>query len=340
MDYSSRYKGIDFLKAGGYQRADEQHSAGGGVAGYRALYKTLKLVPIPGLAISWPNLKINIFMGKPEIGGVLVRGVIPTLRPRVLLLPEFINVNLNSDKMTSVQGISNMKFEFDAYQKQVPQAGYVEVLLEVDDVVRDQIMPTGRRRVSPILSILETALGERVLGSLIHEELIEIFPDGHWNRALDSLAVGTESQLDMRRIKESDYEKTKVYVDKFNNTEDLALSKRLILSADWYWRSEKEDDHLNRYIYLWISLEALAMPDTTNIKPAYTSLAKLTNETGDFWHKVIGRLHGRRSELVHGNGYDLFEDEVILLREVVKFLITSEILDVEQIGSESLVDLA
>ena len=65
-----RYKGIEFLQMSSWQRSDLQHAGGSGKLGYRAVYKTLKLIPFPAINLVWPNLKISMTVEKVEYGGV------------------------------------------------------------------------------------------------------------------------------------------------------------------------------------------------------------------------------------------------------------------------------
>ena len=54
-----RYKGVEFLQASGWQRSDQEHPSGNGNLGYRAVYKTLKLIPFPAVNLSWPDLRVE-----------------------------------------------------------------------------------------------------------------------------------------------------------------------------------------------------------------------------------------------------------------------------------------
>ena len=318
-----RYKGIEFLQASAWQRADGQHPSGTGKLGYRAVYKTLKLIPIPTVNLLWPNLSVRMLVENVEYGGFNVVGkAIPSIFPNKLLLPEYIQIRREGNSI-EFRGETNMKWEFEPYMKEFPMSGIVEMLLEVDNQNENDIISEGRRRVSPILTILDLVYGERLIGALIAEEVVELFPDGHWNRKIISPAVGSESQLDMKGIENSQLEQMKKSIEIYQELEE-SDRKSIALASDWFWKSEREADLIDRFIQLWICLEALEMP-ATNIKPISERLAVITSEDYNFWREPVGRLFGRRSDLVHGKSNEVVEHEILILRGMAKILLTSRI---------------
>lgn len=318
-----RYEGIEFLQASGWQRSDQEHPAGNGKLGYRAVYKTLKLIPFPNVNLSWPNLRVRIVVEDVEFGGFYVKGnVIPSIFPNKLLLPEYIETTQDGNSI-SYHGKTNLKWNFEAYTKDFPMSGIVEMLLEVESSNEEDIISKGRRNVSPILTILDLVYGERLIGALITEEVVELFPDGHWNRKIISPSVGSESQLDMKKIENSQIEQMKKSINTYQNFGE-SDRKNTVLATDWFWKSEREADRIDRFIQLWICIEALEM-STTNIKPISERLAILTDEDYDFWKKPIGRLFGKRSDLVHGNSNEVKEHEIIVLRGIAKILLLNRL---------------
>ena len=321
---TTRYEGIDFLQASGFQRVDDYHPAGQGKPGYRAVYKTLKVVPYPNISFNWSNLKVKICVQETEVGDYKVENTIPSLVPDKVLLPEYLNKTRNGNKIKIVGDI-NMKFIFKPNLKTIPMSGIVEILLIIDDVETTEIITTGRRRSAPIISILDLAIGERIIGSLLAEEKIEIFEDWHWNRNINTVSVGSESQLDIKGINKDDFNNLKMAIDRYNNLSE-SDRKRVVLSTEWYWKSEREVDPINRFIQLWISLEALIMPNTTNIKPIIILLESLTNISEERWKEPIGRLFGKRGKLVHGNDFKVTNAELERLRYLVKIIQKNELL--------------
>jgi len=322
-----RYEGIEFLQASGWQRTDQNHPSGTGKLGYRAVYKTLKLIPFPSVNLSWPNLKVRLVVESVEFGGINVKGhTIPSIFPNKLLLPEYIDIRKNGQTKT-YHGEINMKWEFAAYQEEFPTSGIVELLLEVENSDGNDVITKGRRSLSPILTILDLVYGERLIGALIAEEVVEIFPDGHWNRKIFSPSVGAESQLDMKKVEEAQIEQMKKSIDTYQEFGE-SDRKNVALAADWFWKSEREADWVDRFIQLWVCLESLEMP-TTNIKPIAKQLATITPEDYNFWKEPIGKLFGKRSSLVHGNSNEVDEHEIIILRGLAKILLANRLGEIE-----------
>jgi len=318
-----RYNGIEFFQAGGWQRSDPNHPAGRGHLGYRAVYKTLKVIPFPAINLSWPNLNVRMIVEKVEYGGFKVEGnVMPCIFPNKLLLPEYIEINEDGNSI-NYRGETNLKWEFSAYSEEFPTSGIVEMLLEVEDPNEKDVISKGRRSLSPILTILDLVYGERLIGALIAEEVVELFPDGHWNRKIISPSVGSESQLNMIMIESSQIEQMKKSIETYQGFGE-SDRKKTSLATDWFWKSERESDKVDRFIQLWICLEALIM-STTDIRPIYETLAIITNEDVNFWKEPIGRLFGKRSALVHGNKNDVDEQEIIILREIARLLLANKL---------------
>ena len=322
-----RYKGIEFLQASGWQRNDQEHPAGSGKLGYRAVYKTLKLIPFPAIILSWPNLRVRIVVEKVEYGGLKIKGnAIPSIFPNRLLLPEYIEVR-NDDNSISYHGETNLLWEFAAFMEEFPMSGIVEILFEVENSNEEDVISKGRRNISPILAILDFVCGERLIGALITEEIVELFQDGHWNRKIISPLIGSESQLNMKVIENQQLEQMKKSIEAFNGFGKIER-KNIILATDWFWKSERESDPVNRFIQLWICLEALEM-STTDIKPISEKLSIITTEDFNFWKVLIGRLFGKRSDLVHGISIEVNEDEIFILRGIAKILLANRLGNIE-----------
>jgi hypothetical protein len=323
-----RYKGIEFLQASGWQRSDQEHPPGNGNLGYRAVYKTLKLIPFPTVELSWPNLRVRMVVENVEFGGFSIKGnAIPSIFPNRLLLPEYIEIRRDGNSI-EYHGETNLKWEFNAYVEEFPMSGIVEMLLEVENSNNEEdVVSKGRRSVAPILTILDLVYGERLIGALIAEEVVELFPDGHWNRRIISPSVGSESQLDMKKIENSQIEQMKKSIEIYQGFGG-SDRKNTALATDWFWKSERESDRIDRFIQLWICVEALEMP-TTNIRPISEQLALITTEDYDFWKEPIGRLFGKRSDLVHGNSNEVEEYEITILRGIAKILLANRLGEIE-----------
>lgn len=122
-------------------------------------------------------------------------------------------------------------------------------------------------------------------------------------------------------------EKMKESIETYQNCGE-SDRKNIALATDWFWKSERESDRIDKFIQLWICLEALEMP-TTNIKPICERLAANTTEDYNFWKEPIGRLFGKRSDLVHGNSNKVDEYEIAILRGIAKILLANRLGEIE-----------
>lgn len=86
---------------------------------------------------------------------------------------------------------------------------------------------------------------------------------------------------------------------------DAVLQARVRLALHWFHQA-LHDDTQDEFIKLWVAVEALAMPDTTNVKPVNEILgASYAITTQDAARQFgVGKLQGLRSRILH-NGEQL-----------------------------------
>ena len=82
---------------------------------------------------------------------------------------------------------------------------------------------------------------------------------------------------------------------------------------------------MTEYIELWFVVEALVMPDDSNIRPVRARLAEWIGGDEKDWQEVVGRHFGRRSKLVHGHEPRVVaQADVEDLRVLVEALLQTE----------------
>ena len=81
---------------------------------------------------------------------------------------------------------------------------------------------------------------------------------------------------------------------------DAVLQARVRLALHWFHQA-LHDDTQDEFIKLWVAVEALAMPDTTNVKPVNEILALSHGTTTEDAAKRfgVGKLQGLRSRILH-----------------------------------------
>lgn len=314
----------DFFSASGWQDTDEEHPAGEGVPAYRVVYKSLK-THLPEVDMSWPNLAMRVGHGSVRRGGMRLAEALPLRREGHWLLPQPGKTTVEGAKMTfEPSGVTN--FEFHAWQEEVEDLFFVALVLHTNEERPDRRLAEGRSRLASMKTLIELAFGPRVLGALVTEELGEAFSDGHFNRGLESDSVGNEYTMGLAAVtpdKFSAWTQTTLASHLGRPLEEL---QRIGLACDWYWRSTQTSDLVTEYLELWFTVEVIAMPDTTNVRPVRERLAAAFGGSECQWADFVGRHFGRRSDLVHGNvKREVAEDEVESLRDLVQALLELEL---------------
>jgi hypothetical protein len=318
-----RRDGPDYVTMSGWQRTDADHPPGAGVAAYRIVYKTLKTF-LPTVDMQWPNLVMRCGHGEVDRGGVRLEGALRGRREHRWVLPQPGSVAIDAGTMT-FHPSETRDFQFHAYQEDIEAAFFVEFILHTEQEGSDRRIAEGRRRLSRLKTLIELSFGPRVLGLPRTEELGELFSDGHFNRSLQSEQIGHEWQLDLAAITPSEFQAWSADRLHAMLARTPESTDRLSLACDWYWRSTETSDPVTEYLELWFVVEAIAMPDTTDVRPVRERLAAAFGGTENDWRSLVGRHFGRRSKLVHGAAPRQVEDaDVEQLRELVKALLELE----------------
>ena len=313
----------DFFTASGWQDTDDEHPPGEGVPAYRVVYKTLK-THLPEVEMLWPNLVMRTGHGSVRRGGMRLGEALPMRRQGHWLLPQRGTTVVEGTTMTfQPSGVTN--FEFHAWQEEVEELFFVELVLHTTEERPDRRLAEGRTRLASLKTFIDLAFGPRVLGALVAEGLGEVFPDGHFNRSLESDRVGNEYHMGLAAVtpdRFSDWTTTTLAKHLQRPVEEL---QRIGLACDWYWRSTQTADLVTEYLELWFAVEVIAMPDTTNVRPVRERLAAAFGGTEGEWGHFVGRHFGRRSDLVHGKAKrEVEEREVESLRDLVEGLLEHE----------------
>ncbi|MGH2852642.1 MAG: hypothetical protein ACRDLF_00400 [Solirubrobacteraceae bacterium] len=313
----------DFLVAGGWQDSDDDHPPGEGTPAYRVVYKTLKTF-LPESKMVWPNLVMRTGYGSVRRGGIKLDDVLPLRREGRWFYPQ-PGATVVEGQMLRFEATETKNFEFKAWQEEVEELFFVEFVLHTTADKPDRRLEEGRSGLARLKTLIELTFGPRVLGALVTEGLGEVFPDGHFNRSLESDAVGNEWQMGLAAVTREEMEawaKTTLGPHQERPEEEL---QRVRLACDWYWRSTQTADLVTEYLELWFVVEVIAMPDDTDVRPVRECLAQAFGGSGSEWKDFVGKHFGRRSKLVHGDAKrEVEEQEVESLRDLVQALLELE----------------
>jgi hypothetical protein len=311
----------DFFSMSGWQRSDDEHPAGSGIPAYRIVYKTLKAY-VPQVEMHWPNLLLRAGHGDVDRGGVRLGQAMRTRREHRWILPQPGDVEIQ-DQTVTFRPRETKNFEFHAWQETIEGVFFFELILHTTEEGPDRRIAEGRRRLGYLKTLVELSFGSRVLGALITEEIGEVFPDGHFNRNLQSEQLGNEWQMDLAAVDDvNEWARHPLGTLISRSPEDR---ERLSLACDWYWRSTETADLVTEYLELWFVVEAVAMPDGSNIRPVRERLAAAFGGDQLDWAELVGRHFGRRGDLVHGQAHrEVEESDVEALRDLVQALLELE----------------
>ncbi len=312
------------MRLDAWQEVDEKHPAGAGTPAYRAVYKTLRVV-VAGAELTWPNLVIRFGHGTVKRGGAEIRNAAPSRTPREWVMLEQHGLVRHGAGM-EFRSLPNVYFEMGGWQDEVADAWHVEFILHSNETEPVARLAEGRRRLAPVKTMLDLHFGRRLLGVRLTEELGEFHVDGHWSRALMSDSVASETYLPVGAITQEEllaFARGPLEAHQQRADHDR---NRIRLACDWYWTAPASGDPITEYLHLWFVVEALCMPDTTNIRPVNERLASILGGPVAAWSPVVGRHFGRRSKLVHGDEQRVVAKEhVDELRMIVEVLLAAEL---------------
>jgi hypothetical protein len=329
------------MAASGWQRCDEEHPAGEGLPAYRVVYKTLRLLPWPDLTLEWPNLRVVFANGDVERGGFRTPTAVPGRNPRQRVILEHGRV-LDYPSGRAFLQCPDLTFALAGWEETVQAVSYVEVIYAFDsplwsnseECAGDQaaadryteFLRAGRLAIAPLKTLLDLAVGPRLLAVPLTEEVGATFDDWHWNRRLDAGRFSAESQAEFRHMPAADL--AALLGPLIDNQQALPEDerRRLRLASSWYWRADADPEPTTRFLSWWLAIEALEMPRTTDIRPVRTRLADLLGTTADHWVDPVGRLFGLRSRLVHGELEAAGPAAVVLVEKIARVLLAGRLL--------------
>ncbi len=108
----------DWLRAGGWQRTDEDHPPDAGDPAYRVVYKTLRLV-LPTVELTWANLRVWFGHGSVHRGGMSLPGALPTRGTHRWILPETGRLVPAEPDQLRYQPDINMQYQFAAWEDEM-----------------------------------------------------------------------------------------------------------------------------------------------------------------------------------------------------------------------------
>jgi len=218
-----------------------------------------------------------------------------------------------------------MNVEIRSEEDTVEALSYVEII-HLDDINPDStceallardVRPSARSRPCLTASACSPCRSPTEVG--------ETVDDWHWNR-YDHIALLTvESQASLMRLEPlAVVDEVWPLIERQQNLPEEER-RRVSLACQWYWRADAEPDRVTRYIDRWVIVECLEMPETTKLRPVRRRLAALFDTDEEPWGDV-GRLYQRRNALIHGNDWEVPDQQLQQVELLSRVLLTSRML--------------
>ena len=280
---------------------DEEHQQGAGISAYRVVFKTVRIPILGTLNMTWPNLTMRMWHGSVRIGRATVDPALPWRREGHSVVPEWGTL---SDTATGVKyeisGASSPTL--GAEDEEFTNGSFVEFILQTSPGKPNEQVAEGRQKLASLMTMIDLSFGRRLRGMQLTEEIGEVFSDGHFICSTQSTLIGMESlmMLEPRSVPHELLAWSQSVIGRHMSRPDEERVT-LGLASEWYLLAEGTIDPVLEFIYLWLAIEVLAMPNTSDIRPVRERLAHGLGGTENDWRDLVGPLFGRRSDIVHGN---------------------------------------
>ncbi|MGA2767974.1 MAG: hypothetical protein ABSF24_06625 [Candidatus Bathyarchaeia archaeon] len=209
----------------------------------------------------------------------------------------------------------------EAGRREFQPDNYLELFVFSTEETTNRVLSDGSMKAQPILALIHLILGERALDSKIVEDTQEL--ELKFDKAAVEEGVGkTKLNYTSRCCMNSPVirneaaftivnlfpQGVKELIDSFVKymKMDELDRKRVNVALRWFYKGAREKVVEDRFLALWISLEAITMQGKTDVRLAKQFLAKMMNiPISAVEPKLeIGRMFGYRSSLVHGEDID------------------------------------
>jgi hypothetical protein len=286
-----------------WQMADDAHPVTGGTPGYRIVYKTIRTIFAPALQMDAGNLLIRCDNDEVTWGETRFPNALAHRREGEWLVPQWGKVTWQGGQ-GSYGADPGRQVAFDAHQETTPAGNFVELLYrfpEGETLDWAEKLALGRRRIAPLTAAMDLLWGERILGPIITEEVGTLFDDWHWNRLLGGPTVAWEGQAQIAVASASEFRDALDVAFTINREHSEDERERLRVAAQWYWRADREQDRVMKFLSYWLCVEAVALEDGAHkIGPVKRMVAAILDTTENAIDG-IGRIYNVRGEIAHGH---------------------------------------
>ena len=201
------------------------------------------------------------------------------------------------------------------------------------DRLRSPRLPEVREKLMLARSAIIATLGQNAAFERLFEVELRVGPDVSQLGAITPKRVSPIT-YDFPRLDGNSVEWAHQMVEKVQSLDD-DIKGRVRLALRWYLQaqkqqSEQEESAADVFVSYWVSIEALAMPNTTNIAPVRKALADIhsisVQEVNDVF--PIGRIFDLRGKILHkGHAPEMRWELLVFMDNLFKDVLLS-ILDI------------
>jgi hypothetical protein len=183
--------------------------------------------------------------------------------------------------------------------RETPRGTYLMIAAPFATAAGEGEEPRVRRVIAEAAGLISAINGGGLTFEFVFENIVDLE-----SRELTAFSPWSKTPIAFGPARTS-AEDFQVTADAARSLEalDPAARERVELALHWQDESVRAGDPRSEFISLWTALEALAMPDTTNIRPAAELLGSAYGMSrSDAASRFgLGRLQGFRSEILHGD---------------------------------------
>ncbi|MBI2333222.1 MAG: hypothetical protein HYU84_13880 [Chloroflexi bacterium] len=194
-----------------------------------------------------------------------------------------------------------MEFDQAPLEVQSPIGAYLILLLPFDKQGALGLEEETRVRISEVIGLLTAVNGRNMAFEHIfdYEYVLGKTPDGKIERRVIGSVLQNPFVLPVPDINKNRLSFIS-QIDTAIAAKSPTEAYRIALSLRWYQAAIYEDG-VDAFLKLWIAIETLAMPDTTNIRPIKEALAKIyrINIEDVEPRFLIGRIFDLRGKIIH-----------------------------------------
>lgn len=250
---------------------------------------------------------------------------------RIVIRPTELTFLDISKIQPSHDPASGIEFDGEPREQRLPKRPYLLIILPVNEAVesKDFDPQVYRRRVETILPLVIAVNDRNVAFKPIFENIFSL---------TDETTSAFTDEIDTLQWRQG----SGLAISSMDSIKDAIMAtaalppetkRRITLSLRWFGKSRLTTG-TDSFLNLWIALETLAMPDTTNILPVLNALASAycisVEEARERFQ--VGRIFNFRGRIVHDGERQRPSPALLLVLESIYVDVLKHLLQLRHTG--------